>query len=122
MNNTTFLRIHFTRMDDDRKMTLTASTMQRAQDLADMHGRQGWVLKDIVPTELTASVSYQGKTYFEEKHGLGAKRAWCVRFNDGDVDYASTKRDALAIAKARTSSVTAYTKADAYAYERKATR
>ena len=110
MTNTTFLRVTFSRMDDDRKMTLTANTMQRAQDLADMHGRNGWVLKDIVPTELTATVRYVGKSYFEENNGLSAKRAWVIRFNDGDMDYASTKRDAIAIAKDRTDAVTTYTK------------
>ena len=111
--NETYLRVKFTRMDDNRTANLVARTMQQAQDLADVHGRNGWVLKEIVPTELRASVYYQGKTYFEESHGLAAKRGWVVQFSDGDIDYASTKRDAVEIAKARTSLVKTYTKRSA---------
>lgn len=106
----TYYQVHFSRMDDNRKHVAKVQTREQAQKVADRMGREGWVLKDIIEKDLTANVYYIGKTYFEESHGLAAKRAWRIAFADGDIDHASTKKAALEIAKARTSLITAGTR------------
>ena len=99
--------VKFTRMDSGRTAEVVAQDRTEAQAVADHYGRRGWVLKDIVDHTVShqATVRFVGKTIFEERYGLGAKRGWVFTCTCGDEDATDSKAGIMAIALAHTSDI-----------------
>lgn len=89
----------FSRMDSAETQTIECSDFDAAQEIANIMGRDGWVLKAIEPTH-KATVFYGGNTY-----SGNAKYAWVFTCNCGDEDATYTKTDVLRSAKAHAANV-----------------
>jgi hypothetical protein len=88
-----------------RTKEVPARDRLHAQRLADMYGREGWLLKDIVDTEHAATVKFGGPTLSGNQ-----KWNWVFECNCGDEDATGYKADAVKIAKEHTANVTVINK------------
>ena len=104
----TFQTVTFTRWGADesvlanaaRTKTVTARDRVHAQELADIYGKTGWLLKSIVETNHVTNVFYGGPT-FSGNH----KWNWVFECTCGDEDASSSKQYADEIALAHLTSL-----------------
>lgn len=100
-----FFRVVFSRMDSDQIKNVTLFTLDHVQSHADVLGREGWILKEVNPTQHAAVVKYFGQTHFEWSNNLSAKNGWAFSCVCGDEDYTYDKQGIIEIAKDHTANV-----------------
>ena len=103
---TPFFRVVFSRSDSDQIKNVKLSTLDHVQSHADVLGREGWILKEVNPTQHAAVVRYIGQTHFEWSNNLSAKNGWAFSCVCGDEDYTYDKKGIIEIAQLHTANVT----------------